>query len=106
MANKSNIEYLREMLIGNDVANEWLDSIEKELDNEKDEVRRLELELNDLENQYSAEKSYWGEHTIKTHQGDIRWDADNLQHIAIMEALGHKINYKSALEIESAINAL
>lgn len=114
MSKKTNIEHLRDLIKDNNEAIEFLDAIQEELENEKaasdnfkDEVRYLESAKNELENEISYLKEEMEcNNFIKTPQGIIKWEADNLQHIAILEALSEKINSKSPIEIEAAINAL
>jgi archaellum component FlaC len=106
---KTNFDYLREFISGNDEANEFLNAIEGELseasaeikENDKlleekgDEIEKLEKEVGDLEEQ--IESPLADEITsIQT----IRYEADNLQDQQTMETL------KEAIEKHGSLNVM
>jgi len=110
---KTNIDHLRAIIKDNDEACEFLDAIENELtdaiksaDDAEDEVKSLELKNAEFQYEINNLNEEGLGSVIRTPVGDINYEANNLQHIAIFEALEEKLKYKSPLEIEAAINAL
>ena len=114
MSKKTNIQHLRDLIKDNDEACEFLDAIENELEDAnaettdlEDEVKKLELRNSELSTEITElqeEKEL--SNIIKTPIGNIQWEANNLQHIAIFEALAEKVKYMSPLKIEAAIKSL
>lgn len=114
MSKKTNIEYLHEFIKDNEEAIEFLNAIEEQLkdrdddvDNLKDEIKQLEQKnasLNSEIEELQVEKEL--NNTIKTPIGTIEWEANNLQHMAIFEALEEKLKTKSPNEIAAAIESL
>lgn len=115
---KSNVEYLRDYIAGNDEANEFLNAIESELSQKDEEISSLEsdnhfndLKINDLENEIETleeEKEY--EDTIDTKMGTkeaIRWQAPNQACKTMMEELDNAISRGvPLLKIENVLRAL
>ncbi len=112
---KTNVDYLRELIKGNEEANEFLDAIvndqsrliseieyasETELDL-NDEISTLKGEIRDLEG-----KNY--RNYIDAGIGNIGWEADALPLQSLMETLDENLNLKkiSPLKIENLLNAL
>lgn len=119
---KSNIDFLRQILDANlkgfdegayTEAIEFLDSIEedisdlkREIDDEKDEVRLLELKNNDLQNEINDAEANKREYTIQAGIGTICWEADNIQLQSLMETLGVKVRKHTPLKIEEVLSSL
>jgi len=111
---KSNFDHLRTICADNEEALEFIDAAEQELkeaegdyDNAIDEMISKEREIQSLERDLQEIKEERElDSIIRTPCGNIRWEAENLQHIAIFEVLEEKLKSKSPLEIEAAINSL
>lgn len=110
---KTNIDHLRDLIKDNDEACEFLDAVQKDLDEANDgwdesdrEKKSIQERSDEIERELNAIKEDGPGNIIRTPQGNIKWQADNLQHMAIFEALEDVIKYKSPLEIEAAIKAL
>ena len=115
---KTNVDYLRELIKGNDEANEFLDAIKDELDgaNElikglEDDIKTLESDKHELKTEIvnlEEEKEY--EDVIDTNMGPkeyIRWEAPNLAAKSMMEELGQAISMGiPLLKIEGVLRAL
>jgi len=90
---KTNVEYLRQCIKGNEKANEFLDAVVKEISEKNKKIESLKDDCN-----CGCEELEYA-NVIKTPSGDIRWEADNLQLIAIMESLEEKLKTTIPVEI-------
>lgn len=103
---KTNIDYLRECIKGNDEANEFLDGIVAE---HSRDISHLNHKINGLKEQLDEEQpeaEY--ANAIDAGIGEIKWEADALPLQSLMETLCEKLNLKkiNPLKIENLLNAL
>lgn len=112
-AKKTNIDYLREFIVGNDEANEFLDGVVKDLDQLRSEVENASEESTDLEDQISNLKVEVRDLEGKNYRnyidagiGTIGWESDSLPLQSLMETLEEKLKKHSPLKIENLLNAL
>jgi len=103
---KTNVQYLRDIIKDNDEACEFLDAIENELkeandgwDHSERERNKLQDSSDEIERELNEIKESGPGNIIRTPQGNINWDADNLQLQAIMESLEEKLKTTSPVEI-------
>jgi len=104
---KTNFDYVRDFLKGNEEAMEFLDAAENDyrvvvnMINENGEYAKKQEEENEnlllRISRLEEEPIYPNE--IITPSGNIGWNADNLQLIAIMESLEEKLKTTSPVEI-------
>lgn len=100
---KTNIEYLRELLT-TDEQREWLEYVENDLKDAKDEVKQAESEVEDLEQRCSdyqdevrglerkIEEMEGKEYSINTGIGTIRYECEgSLDQELLMEAIAELI---------------
>ena len=110
---KTNIEYLREMLNTNmsdsyrEEALEFLEAVEKEQKAYREKITVLETDpesLVDEEDEESSDHHYleW----IETGMEPLGWTCPNLAIQGLMEVLGDKLQKHGHLKIEAHLNAL
>lgn len=105
---KSNIDYLREQIKGNDEANEWLDAISKELDEAKGSVNLESAVAESLRGELDGfECGYGLSNTLDAGMGEINWQSDSPQLESMMEELGEAIDRGIIpVDIEGILRAL
>src|ERR1700753_1428100 len=106
MRKKSNAFYLRELIKGNDEANEWLDALETEIVDLKETISAQRRELIELEDQYAEDADTSLSYSIDVGIGTIEWQADNLQLQGLMQELGDKVKVHTPLKIMDILSTL
>lgn len=99
---KSNMEYLKELIEGNDEALEFLEAIENEhtdeVDDLKSQIKDKDKEISDLKSDLEdakeeADMSYF--EVIDCGIGTIEYSTDNLKLQSIMEDFKAKLEHKA-----------
>lgn len=97
--NKTNYEFLQEILASNEEGLEFLEGFKSEKENEidtlKDEISTKETEIDDRDSTIKEMEEEWEySDVIDTKlgaNGDIKWEADNLAAKSMMEELDNAI---------------
>ena len=88
---KTNMEYLKEFIEGNDEALEFWEAVSKEIKADKDKIQRLSKRVLD-----SNETTFRGfPKTIDCGIGQIRYTANNLKLQSLMEDVKEKLEHKA-----------
>jgi len=101
MNKKTNIEYLRDCIKGNEEANEFLDAVIKEIKAKDKRVKALE---DDCDCDEYEDRSY--ENTIDTGMEPLEWSCPNLGIISLMETFEEKLEKLGHIRLEAAIKSL
>ena len=110
-SHKSNLDYLRDYVAGNEEAIEFLDAVAAEIIDLKDQIKEaedesneLEDKLDDLEHKFDEEKDYEGDiDTLFGPSESLRWSCQNYDVMELMEALDECIHRNVPIKKISAI---
>lgn len=120
---KTNVDFLRDILDKNlkeydesayveaieflDAIQEDIDDLNSEITSHKDEVLAKDEDIRELNSQISEFETREGVcNVINAGIGEIKWDADNLQLIGLMETLGDKIKQHTPLKILNLLTVI
>lgn len=101
MNKKTNLDYLRDCIKGNDEAVEFLDAVVKEIKVKDKRISSLE---DDCDCGEYEEMSY--ENTIDTGMEPLGWSCPNLGIISLMEIFEEKLEKLGHIRLENALKSL
>lgn len=106
---KTNVEYLRDLIIeGHEERIEFLEAVEKELEDKDERILDLQGELEDSDDEAEPQELEY-EHSEDIYLGvmeELKWDCPNLAVKSMMEVFIEKLKKHGALKLENLLSDL